>query len=60
MGERKSAADREHTGSYIGGFGLIAAGIGWANDIALLLVVGLVAAVIGGIMWGAGMARSDN
>lgn len=56
---RKSAKDRESTGWRTGAIGLLFAGIGLFNDAPVLLGIGLVVAVIGGIMWGAGMARQD-
>ena len=58
-GKRKSAKERETTGWQIGLIGLIVVVFGVANSYPWAVIVGLVIAVIGGIMWGAGMARRD-
>jgi xanthine/uracil/vitamin C permease (AzgA family) len=56
---RVSAKDRESRGWRIGLFGLLVAGFAVANHAPGLIAVGLLVAIIGGIMWGAGMARRD-
>jgi len=43
----------------IGIFGLLIGGFAVFNHAPGLIALGLVVAVIGGIMWGAGMARPD-
>lgn len=58
-GTRKSAKERETMGWQIGLIGLAFSWFGWRNDAGWLIVSGLVVAVIGGIMWGAGMAHGD-
>ena len=56
---RKSAKDRESLGWRTGVFGLLIVGFAMANHASGLVLIGLVVAAIGGIMWGAGMARQD-
>ena len=56
---RKSAKERETYGWQTGLCGLAAVFFGWRFEAAWLVVVGGVIAIIGGIMWGAGMARRD-
>jgi hypothetical protein len=56
---RKSAADRESAGWRTGVGGLLLAGVGLFEHLPRLVGLGFVVAVIGGIMWGAGMARRD-
>jgi hypothetical protein len=56
---RKSAADRESAGWRTGVGGLLLAGVGLASNLPRLIGIGLVVAVIGAVMWGAGMARSN-
>jgi xanthine/uracil/vitamin C permease (AzgA family) len=56
---RVSAKDRESRGWRIGVFGLLIAGFALANHAPGLILVGLVVAAAGGIMWGAGMARRE-
>ena len=56
---RKSAMERETLGRDTGLVGLAFMGLSLFNHAGWLGGVGLVVAVIGGIMWGAGMARHD-
>lgn len=56
---RRSAAERETMGWRIGAGGLLLAVVGLFSDLPRFIGIGLVIAVVGGIMWGAGMARRD-
>ena len=56
---RKSAKDRESAGWRTGVGGLLLAGVGLVDHTAGLVGLGLLVAAIGGIMWGAGMARQE-
>jgi len=56
---RTSAKDRESQGVRTGILGLMLAGVGVFENVPRMALLGLLVAVIGGIMWGAGMARSD-
>lgn len=56
---RKSAKDRESLGMRIGIFGLLILGFAVFEHAPGLVLIGLLVAAIGGIMWGAGMARRD-
>jgi hypothetical protein len=55
MGNQGGARGREREGAIIGVLGLLVALFGLAGS-PPALVIGLVFAVIGAIMWGAGMA----
>ena len=59
-GIRKSAKERETLGWETGLVGLVFALFGVLNSAGWLIVGGLMIAVVGGIMWGAGMARSGD
>jgi hypothetical protein len=59
MSQRKTAEGREREGAIIGVLGLVIALFGLAGS-PTALVLGLVAAVIGAIMWGAGMAAQRD
>lgn len=56
---RKSAKERETLGRDTGIVGLAFIALSLFNHMVWLGGIGLVVAIIGGIMWGAGMARRD-
>ena len=58
-GKRKSAKERETTGWQLGLIALFVVVFGLMNRNPWAVLVGIVLAIIGAIMWGAGMARSD-
>lgn len=58
--KRKSAKERETTGWQIGLIALFVVVFGLMNGFPWAVIVGIVLAIIGAIMWGAGMARSDQ
>ena len=59
MSERKSAKDRESVGARTGFVGLLLIGLGMFEHTPRMVGLGLLVAAIGGIMWGAGMARRE-
>lgn len=57
---RKTGAEREREGAIYGVLGLIALLIGLAGHLPAIVAIGAVVALIGLVMWGAGIARRDN
>lgn len=56
---RKSASDITNTGATVGGGGLLLAVVGLFSEIPGVVVMGMIVAVVGLVMWGAGLARRD-
>jgi hypothetical protein len=57
---RRSAKERETMGWQTALIGAVVVVLGLINASPWALLIGVVLAIVGGIMWGAGMARSDN
>ena len=57
---KQSAQARERQGATGGVIGVLMAGFGWYTQVYEIMALGVLMAVIGGLVWVAGMARSDR
>ena len=56
---RKTGAEWERDGKIYGGLGLIAVLLGLAGDLPAIIAIGALVAVVGLVMFGAGITRRN-